>query len=189
MSQIPVCKVPLRGESPNFMGIRCEWKPGGNKYCMGHGCDGVKDTVPRASPKPHVSCKILNLHSSTEHKFYWNIYIYISSKFVCLVMRREHLLLVLTLTTAKISSLSFSSSQYVICLKKVGFWNQQTIYNGLLRRLQWESANLHIAKELQASHNGLFILGHIWSWAHLDLKWALTSALLYKVGRRVGLAI
>ena len=32
-------------------------------------------------------------------------------------------------------------------------------------------------------------LGLVWSWAHLDLKWALTLALLYKVARRAGLAI
>ena len=32
-------------------------------------------------------------------------------------------------------------------------------------------------------------LALIWSWAHLDLKWALTSALLYKVDRIVGLEI
>jgi hypothetical protein len=42
---------------------------------------------------------------------------------------------------------------------------------------------------VQAGPKGHFILGPIWSWAHLDLKWALTLALLYKVGCRVGLAI
>ena len=40
-----------------------------------------------------------------------------------------------------------------------------------------------------ADIKGHFILGPIWSWAHLDLKSALTLALLYKVGCIVGLAI